>query len=292
MKKNNERIKTISIDIKKVQEIYLKAFRIFDKFMNLHKARYFIMFGTLLGAVRHKGFIPWDDDVDVAMLRNDYEKIFSFIDEINDFSDGLLSADYYQKNPNCVHSFIRVGLVGTHTKSAYLENKYCDQIHIDIFVLDNIPADKNEYYKIFRKIKHLRYIEYLKTKQYPNKLLKKVGTYFSKLFLKPCSLKKINYKINKLSTLSKNVDKDKVRQMNATLLPPDKKIMKSKDFESVSLFDFAELKLPGPANYDSVLKDIYGDDYMIPNQRTSANPTIFSYSVDEDMLNKWDAINK
>lgn len=83
MKNGDKNIKTIPIDIKKVQEIYLKAIAVFDEFMKIHNARYFIMFGTLLGAVRHKGFIPWDDDVDVAMLRNDYEKIFSFIYEIS-----------------------------------------------------------------------------------------------------------------------------------------------------------------------------------------------------------------
>lgn len=287
MKNSIKYAQNVSIDIKKVQEIYLKALKIFDEFMNIHNAKYFIMFGTLLGAVRHKGFIPWDDDVDVAMLRSDYEKIFSFIEEIEKFSDGLLVTDYYQKNPNCVHSFVRVGLKGTHTKSAYLESKYCDQIHIDIFVLDNIPANKDEYHKIFKKIKHLRYIEYLKTKQYPNNFIKKIFTYFAKVFLKFRSLRKINFKINKLSTLSHNVDKDRVRQMNATLLPPDKKIMKTKDFENISFFDFEKIKLPGPTNYDSVLKDIYGDDYMTPIQRTSANPNIFTYYVDEDMLSRW-----
>ena len=51
----------------------------FDKFCKEHDLQYFLVYGTLLGAVRHKGYIPWDDDVDVAMFRADYEKLYELI---------------------------------------------------------------------------------------------------------------------------------------------------------------------------------------------------------------------
>lgn len=61
-------------DIKKLKEIELEIFRHFIEICNENSLRYFVVGGTALGAVRHKGFIPWDDDIDVALPRGDYEK--------------------------------------------------------------------------------------------------------------------------------------------------------------------------------------------------------------------------
>lgn len=62
-----------SSEIKKAELDILIAF---DEFCREHKLRYFLSSGTLLGAIRHKGFIPWDDDIDVSMPRPDYEKFY------------------------------------------------------------------------------------------------------------------------------------------------------------------------------------------------------------------------
>lgn len=61
-------------DIKKLKEIELEIFRHFIEICNENSLKYFVVGGTALGAVRHKGFIPWDDDIDVALPRGDYEK--------------------------------------------------------------------------------------------------------------------------------------------------------------------------------------------------------------------------
>ena len=62
-------------DIKEIQKMQLDILVEFDKFCRDHNLKYFLAYGTLLGAVRHKGFIPWDNDVDVCMLRDEYEKL-------------------------------------------------------------------------------------------------------------------------------------------------------------------------------------------------------------------------
>ena len=66
-----------------VQEAEAGFLDLFQKFCEENNLRYWIDFGTLLGAIRHKGFIPWDDDIDIAMPRDDYERL------ISDFKDGF-----------------------------------------------------------------------------------------------------------------------------------------------------------------------------------------------------------
>ena len=62
---------------KKLKEIELELFKQFVRICEKNSLRYFVVGGTALGAVRHKGFIPWDDDIDVALPRGDYEKFLS-----------------------------------------------------------------------------------------------------------------------------------------------------------------------------------------------------------------------
>ena len=63
------------LTLEEVQNISLEIFTKFDEICREHNLKYFMMYGTLLGAVRHKGFIPWDDDIDVWMFREDYNKL-------------------------------------------------------------------------------------------------------------------------------------------------------------------------------------------------------------------------
>jgi lipopolysaccharide cholinephosphotransferase len=98
---------------------------------------YFLTYGTLLGAVRHDGFIPWDDDVDVQMLRPDYERFKEVCAKDLDIDYELLDWHKDEKSPL---PFLKMKIKGTHYKEELAKdlNKN-DAIFIDIFPIDNLP---------------------------------------------------------------------------------------------------------------------------------------------------------
>lgn len=134
-----ERLKAVELDI-------FKAFIFCCEELNL---RYFLMDGTLLGAVRHNGFIPWDDDIDVGMYRDEYEL---FIQK----AQGLLPSYYflqtYETDPCSLINFAKI----RDSRTTFIETskknlKMNHGIYIDIFPLDCFPDDIKRQKTIERK---------------------------------------------------------------------------------------------------------------------------------------------
>ena len=109
----------------------------FDRVCRKHNIEYVLFGGSLLGAVRHKGYIPWDDDADIGMLRKDYEKFKKHMDEMNPnicfFQDHETDPEYrwgYGKLRRTGSKYVRVGQ----------EHLKCQTgIFVDIFPMDDIP---------------------------------------------------------------------------------------------------------------------------------------------------------
>lgn len=110
------------------QEILLEMLLEVDKLCKQNDIQYFLDSGTLLGAVRHQGFIPWDDDVDISMLRPDYER-FLFI------AESQLSPAYFLRT-NQSDSTYNLGI------PKIIINKNGEMISLDIFVVDNAPNSR------------------------------------------------------------------------------------------------------------------------------------------------------
>ena len=124
-------------EFRRMQLVELELLKEIDRVCRQNDIKYVIFCGTLLGAVRHKGYIPWDDDADVAMLREDYEKFKTVCKQLNPeiayFQDHTTDSEYrwgYAKVRRSGTSYVRL---------SQEHMKYKNGISIDIFPLDDIP---------------------------------------------------------------------------------------------------------------------------------------------------------
>ena len=139
------------VDITEIQQIALNILIYVDKVCDENNLRYALAGGTFLGAIRHKGFIPWDDDIDIVMPRDDYEK---FLDIMDKADNKRYKALHFGKSfPNYFYPFCKV--CDTDTKlfeGNYINNNQLG-VFIDIFPVDGIP---NKHEKILKKVARVR----------------------------------------------------------------------------------------------------------------------------------------
>lgn len=188
--KEEERAIVISEDRKRLWAVQLDLLIEFDRVCKENGLKYSLDAGTLLGAIRHKGFIPWDDDVDVVMLREEYEKL----DKIA--SDKFSEPYFWQTfatDPDHGRGFARLRNSSTtyilHSeqnggKSCFSHNQ---GVFIDIFICDRVPDDEMERANFMDQLAKLQYYVWFLR-------LQKTVKWTPRLFLHPCALlRKMKY---------------------------------------------------------------------------------------------------
>ncbi len=128
------------VSIKEYQQKVMEVLRVFDEICKKHNIKYFLMYGTLMGAVRHKGFIPWDDDVDVIMPREEYEKLRKVCKEELSEEYALVDA-YVTRDYTFTYGRLRKKDT-TYIINCEIANNYCSGIYIDIIYYDYLSENK------------------------------------------------------------------------------------------------------------------------------------------------------
>ncbi len=147
-----------TIEIKEMQKIELEILKSFSKICDEHKLRYFLSNGTLLGAIRHKGFIPWDDDIDVYMPRNDYMTFLQLV-------GSSLEPHYKLLTPYNSKEYIYTYAKLYDDRTILIEwpdtVRYTIGVYIDIFPVDGLPESIKETKKHFDRLKKLNRLNWL-----------------------------------------------------------------------------------------------------------------------------------
>lgn len=124
------------IPLSELKQIELDILNYIDSVCKENSLKYFLAYGTLLGAIRHQGFIPWDDDIDIYMLRQDYEKFINIVSKRNDrykVQSLYNDAQYY-------YEFAKVVDSHTSVEASDIINNGNEGVWVDIFPLDNTSS--------------------------------------------------------------------------------------------------------------------------------------------------------
>ena len=257
-----------------------------DRVCRLNNIKYFADYGTLLGAIRHKGYIPWDDDIDVSMLREDYEKFIKCAPRDLQYPFQLFNVKQTMWAPTRL----------INTPLTCLDSKFLELFHycpytagIDIYVLDKIPISEGET-SVFKKIHIItRYLSQytdpecetfnrlrgVETPDISNEELLEVIDELQKLT-------KVTLDVNdplapQLALLSHNIaasyndsKSSKVAQVQSWALDKTKS-MNLEWFSKNKYVDFENTQIPVPHNYHEVLTARFGCEYMVPRQKRASH---------------------
>lgn len=288
--------------LKSMQKRYLastmESLEQVDKICKRHGIKYFAYYGTLLGAVRHQGFIPWDDDMDIAMLRKDYDRFVKYAKA--ELEDPFI---LYNVDDSCLFPMRINNTWYTQMKPEFLERfHYCPYATgIDIFVLDKIPEQELDKQVLQTLYQCVRFVaqrtdrrfeaingeksEFSESEDELHEILDGIEEFTGVKFTRDETL------THQLTVLTHQIgamfEKDYARyvtKMSTWTLHPDWQNMPIHCFDETIEMPFENIMIPVPKEYDRVLRHLYGDNYMTPYKGGGAHKTKWYFEQEEDLL--------
>lgn len=242
------------MEIKLLQKELLNMMKNFHQACVSHKLKYYMLGGTCLGAIRHKGFIPWDDDMDVGMPRCYYNR---FIENAQAILPSQFELRFYKNTPKSPFHFVKL----INKETTLVENlytNYVEGVYIDVFPLDYMETNSYWEYKRFKWIKHLHSL-----------IIKHACTmkpFFTKekILTKVAKMVPLNVLHASLELLmTKNNNENSSSYCNFLGAWGEREIVSQSIFGQPVLYKFEDCEFYGPEKYDEYLKSLYGD-YMQP----------------------------
>lgn len=239
-------------EIKETEFTILKAFR---EFCEKNHIQFYLAHGTLLGALRYKGFIPWDDDIDVLVPRSDYNKLLSLYKD-----NGQYCLFAPERNQEYRFPFAKFSDITTRKVETGINNGVQLGLDIDVFPLDAWDENYDEAKKEANRISRYRTCLGLTKRERPNStnILKRaiirIMMLYCKLHGSRYYIKKINEESYKPHQTGKNY-----LGCKAWCVYGAKGILKSEIFADTVEVEFEGEKFPAPIGYDAYLRSFYGD---------------------------------
>ena len=242
----------------------------FSKYLEKNNLRYYIVGGTVLGAARHGGFIPWDDDIDIGMPRSDYNKL---IEMLKTPVDHYVVESPYSENKDYRYGMAKLYDMNT-TMTELLRCNVTRGVYIDIFPLDGMGNTPEECKRNFKKADRLNMLLAMK-----NCAIRKDRKWWKNLaviiggFL-PISGKKLAQKLDKVAATYDYDDCLYVMSVLGTYR--EKELMEKRILGTPKRYQFEGFEVYGPEQTEEYLTHVYGDWRKLPpeDKRHSAHDLI------------------
>lgn len=261
MKKLNPKTEVIdgyevSAEMKKVWQVELDILSEIDRICKKHKIKYFLFDGSLLGAIRHGGIIPWDDDIDIAMTRDEFNKFA-------EVAGKELEKPYFFQTTLNDKVFRSIGQVRNSETTAIMYREFLKEanqgIFVDIFIIDKLPMNK-----VKRAIQRKRctimksllrfYRVYECKEKYGVK--SKVIKFLLDIFYGIVGYERFFKHYEKVCAKYNKTDS---KEWNIVEYAYDDRIIRGEHLENFVEYDFNYLKIPGPKDAEQFLTDYFGD---------------------------------
>lgn len=264
-----------------VQKMILVIFDVVYKYIQDQGLTYYMLGGTLLGAVRHKGFIPWDDDIDIGMPRKDYDYL---VEHISKVLPDYLKLETYENSDSHHYYFARIVDMRHAMKRMGSLEERSENVWIDIFPLDGMPnnalARRIHMARLLstRALYHISCFEKVNLKRPNRPLSERVIIKFVEVtgFGRRMSTKK------KLAQLDRLLRKYPLEGSNYICnfmgQYKFKEMFPKTWYGAGTLYPFEDYRLMGPDDYDAVLTQMYGD-YMKPPRNADKNAHVAKLEV-------------
>ena len=261
------------LTIKEEQQAELEVMKELHSFCVKHGLRYVLGYGTLLGAVRHKGFIPWDNDMDILMPREDVDKLM----ELNKTEPigRNIRLFHYTTDENYHYPIIRACNTKTVVKPTYLREQIDDMgVWVDVFPIDGYIKSKLFFQKPLRKF----YLKMMNATMYvpDSESGFKASLRRSIIKLFPNKNHRYERKLSSLCERSRYGSADTVCVLCEEEPPFEKQIMAREDVENPELVPFEDAEFFIPRNADKYLTMQYGDYMQLPPEEDRMTHSICS----------------
>lgn len=252
--------------LRMVQLVQLEMLIEIDRICKNNNIKYQLYSGTLLGAVRHKKFIPWDDDLDICLLRKDYDRLIKILPD-------ELSSKYFiqthETDRNYVHAFARIRKNNTlMLQSYYKEIDMNHGIFIDIFPMDKIMPNtfmgKIQYFSLY-SIRGIKFLKVIGICRNTDSKYKRHLKLFFHLILKPLHIQYFNNleaKIARMFSDKQTIYSTHLSEAGKQFYHPYK-IVNEHFYDTIDM-EFEGHIFPAPRKYDEVLTSIFGDYMALP----------------------------